>query len=357
MADVSRARRAVGWMARLLVIGGLGGAYALLGATPAGASPCDVATITWDGGAGTTAWTTAANWTGDRLPGADDHVCIPAGTGTVSQSGTTSIQSIEARKPFTITGTLSLTSVTVDSWMTGGSIGGTLNGPGLLQLDGIVSWTGGEMKSLGVTRVLPGAQLNITAQRCCSNRPIGSNYTLIVDGTLSIAGGEGLNVGENFQIRNNGRIEWTPTYYSEILDVSAATAVKPSIVNNGTIVKTSGDNRAIGIPLWNQAGGVVRSEVGTLTLSAGSGGNSSSGTFGPGLVLSGTNTLSGATFTGTGNEIYGTYTLPAGSTTTLAPGSTTTLSATVNGPGKLAVGGTLTWTGGPMQNGGTTEVA
>src|SRR5688572_24309271 len=36
-------------------------------------------TITWDGGAGTMSWHTAANWDTNVVPGPADDVCIPAG--------------------------------------------------------------------------------------------------------------------------------------------------------------------------------------------------------------------------------------------------------------------------------------
>ena len=35
-------------------------------------------TITWDGGGGTFSWHTATNWDTNVVPGASDHVCIPA---------------------------------------------------------------------------------------------------------------------------------------------------------------------------------------------------------------------------------------------------------------------------------------
>ena len=40
-------------------------------------------TIVWDGEAGTTAWGSAANWSGDRLPDATDVVLIPVGSPAV----------------------------------------------------------------------------------------------------------------------------------------------------------------------------------------------------------------------------------------------------------------------------------
>ena len=67
-------------------------ALAFAGGRSAASPTC---TITWDGGAGTTAWATTTNWDLDRLPGAADHVCIPAvPAAVVYLTGTTSILSL-----------------------------------------------------------------------------------------------------------------------------------------------------------------------------------------------------------------------------------------------------------------------
>lgn len=322
------------------------------------ALPCDRATISWDGGANTTAWTTAANWTGDRLPNATDYVCIPAGTpgASVVQTGTVTIKGVEARKPLTLGGSLTLTSTTVASLVTAGTMSGTLTGPGELQIDGTVDWAGASMTGSGTTWVLPGSRLNVTYQGCCSNRPVGSNYTLINDGIVAIDGGEGLNFGENFQLRNNGRLEWAPTHYSEIADTSAAAAVKPLITNTGTIVKTTGGDKSIYVAVSNRPGGVIQSQYGTLLLHS-SNGSPSSGTFAGGVVIYGVHPLANATFAGVGNKLQGTHSLTQGATTTFGAGSTSTLSGDVNGPGKLLVEGTLDWGGGKLKDTATVEVA
>ena len=53
------------------------------------------ATRTWDGGAGTLVWTTAANWSGDAIPVAgDDVVFNTAGTYTITGVPTLSLNSL-----------------------------------------------------------------------------------------------------------------------------------------------------------------------------------------------------------------------------------------------------------------------
>lgn len=359
MADGSRVlERALGWTWRLAFVAAVAGSTLVGRGGPASASPCDQATITWDGGANTTAWTTAANWSGDRLPTSSDHVCIPAGSpgASVVHSGTSTIQSLEARKSFTLGGSLALTSTSVPSVMTAGTIGGGLQGPGEMQINGTVNWSGGEMSGNGTTRVLTGSQLNITYQGCCSNRLVGWNYTLVNDGTLAIDGGEGLNFRENFNIQNNGLLTWAPTHYSSIDDVAATGTVRPSITNTGTIVKTTGADKSISVAVWNKSGGVVKSDFGSLLLQTPPA-NPSSGTFAGGVILYGAHPLSGATFTGLENRLQGTNDLPAGTTTTVATGSTMTLAGNVNGPGKLRVEGTINWTGGELKSNAVTEIA
>src|SRR5580693_9378566 len=53
-------------------------------------------TVTWTGGAGTTNWTDAANWSTDALPGAGDDVVINVATATTIHiaSATVSVNSV-----------------------------------------------------------------------------------------------------------------------------------------------------------------------------------------------------------------------------------------------------------------------
>ena len=106
---------------RLLLL--LPAAIAFLSAAPAGAvTSCSAgtATITWDGGAGTSNWGDAANWNPDRLPTSTDHVCIgtPGVTVQFSVPDTTSVQSVQAAAGAALqvtSGTLTLTSTSLAS--------------------------------------------------------------------------------------------------------------------------------------------------------------------------------------------------------------------------------------------------
>ncbi|HEV2757580.1 MAG TPA: hypothetical protein VG318_17585, partial [Actinomycetota bacterium] len=291
MADTTRApRRAWASKWRLALIGGLLALVGVVWTSPAGASPCAQATISWDGGAGTSSWATPANWTGDRLPDASDHVCIPSGAAgsSVSHSGTTSIKSLEAQKPFALGGSLSLSSTTVASSIGGGTWTGTLSGPGELQIAGTVDWTSGSMTGSATVTVAPGARLNANGVPCCSSRLLGSNAIVVNNGTLFVGGSYGVNLGENFRIQNNGTFEIASSSDGHIADASSSTAVKPLITNAGTIVKTVGGNKGMYLPVLNQAQGTIKSNAGELQLHNGSGGTPHSGTFAGGVVLYGT---------------------------------------------------------------------
>lgn len=64
------------------------GLVLVLLAFAAAAPSASAATVTWDGGGGDGQWNTAANWSGDTIPGADDEAVLPAAGGTITLSGT-----------------------------------------------------------------------------------------------------------------------------------------------------------------------------------------------------------------------------------------------------------------------------
>ncbi len=87
------------------------------------------AVITWDGGGGNLNWLTAANWSGDVLPGPGDDVVIDAaGSVTITLAGNASINSLTCADALTCTsGTLTLaTTASIDGLVTlnGGSLSG-----------------------------------------------------------------------------------------------------------------------------------------------------------------------------------------------------------------------------------------
>jgi hypothetical protein len=96
---------------------------------------CPSGTICWDGGAGTTRWTDAANWRGDTLPGSGDRVALRLPGMAVTHdlgSATSTVQSIDTRAGTQLgvsAGTLTVSGTTHASTLAGGLAveGGTLN--------------------------------------------------------------------------------------------------------------------------------------------------------------------------------------------------------------------------------------
>src|SRR5688572_26870408 len=60
------------------------------------------ATVSWDGGGGNNSWQTAANWSGNVLPGANDDVVIdlPGDLTVVHTSGNTTVRSLNCQEGF-----------------------------------------------------------------------------------------------------------------------------------------------------------------------------------------------------------------------------------------------------------------
>ncbi len=73
--------------------------------------------VTWTGGAGTTNWTDASNWSTDALPGAGADVVINVATATTIQiaGANVSVNSITTNAQLIITGTATLTAGTVNA--------------------------------------------------------------------------------------------------------------------------------------------------------------------------------------------------------------------------------------------------
>ncbi len=93
----------MGFLRIALAIAAVLAAAALAVVLPA-ASRASGCTITWDGGA-SGSWTTATNWTDDRLPNASDHTCIGGGAAvTLSSPVTIDHFGVASGASLTITG-------------------------------------------------------------------------------------------------------------------------------------------------------------------------------------------------------------------------------------------------------------
>jgi hypothetical protein len=333
----ARVHKNITRVARVLLGVALVGVFGLLEAGRADAAPCDVATITWDGGAGTTAWGTAANWTGDRVPGSTDHVCIPSAAPVASvafSTGIVSVQSLDARKPFTISGgQLTLLGTAQTSQFTSGFTmsAGTLDGASARTFAGALSWTGGTLGGTGAMTVGAGTTLvaSGTATKTLGG-PLSLAGTLTVSGTGSVQFSSGSAV-----LTNTGVVDLQS---DATIDCCFGTGT-PSVVNTatGTIQKSGGGATSlVKVPIDND--GTITASLGTISVTGG---------------------------TPVGALAVGKYAAAAGATLTFNTGTfNLDTGAKVSGAGTVSVDGgiwggpftidaasTLRWTAGTLRGG------
>ena len=303
-------------------------AVALLGGGQGVAQPA--CTITWVGGTGSS-WQTPANWNPARLP-ADDHVCLGGAT-VIYGSTTTSILTVTGTGTLSITGgTLNVTDEAEASSLFDLSLaGGTLGGAGDLAVNHTFSWTGGTMSGIGTTTIAAPATLIRSAQ----------NTVFLSDGRL-------LEIIGTLDLQTDRIINGTGL-------------VAPLIHNLGTVKKSAGAGIAQIFAAFENDG-TVRSDSGTLELRAGDGAGQSAGGFGaPGAA--GTLKFSAGTFDlGDGASLLGSVSVDGGNVdvapagTATASGANTLAAGSLGGTGTLDVTDTLTWTGGTIDDAGTTTI-
>src|SRR5262245_15481599 len=249
-------------------------ACAVLALVPAGrlaAAGEPTCTITWDGGS-SGSWHTPSNWNPDRLPGAGDVVCIPAGASVAYTSGTTSVATLRVDGGLALAdGTLTLTSTEHESTIvTLGQSAGTLDGSANVLLTGHSTWTGGRIAGPGVTRIASGAVVDIPGS-----------------GTVTVADGRILDV--------RGTLNWTGPKY--ILQGGVSSAV---YVGAGGLYDIKGDSSTY-LPIRIFPGGTLRKSAGPFATQIGT----SLKNGGRVEVLSGTVDVTGPFRNMTGNVLAG----------------------------------------------------
>ena len=300
------------------------------GMTAAPAAPACTISFTGDPtGGGSTAWGTAANWSPQRLPGANDDVCIPPGKTVVHSTGTDTVLSIKSQGDLQLTGgSLTLTRTSDPSPITKLEMsGGTLAGAARVEIGLSMAWSGGTMTGTGTTAVIAGATITQSA-----GVTIQSGRVLEVAGT-----------------------------FDNTADAIVFGGAAPLIhVLAGGVLKKSGGatSSRIDPPLQNE--GTVQATSGTLQLDGGS--PSGTGSFGG---AAGTVAFTGSTFNlSDGAKFLGSVSL-SGATVQVATNNTLTLtgsnsmsSGTLSGTGTVSIpSGTLAWSGGLMTAAGKTALA
>ena len=273
-------------------------------------------TISWTGTAGDLNWGTAGNWTGNRLPGSSDVVCV-LGNATdpvlTYSSGTTGIKQLIATRPIAFSGgELDLTATSAASQAIDSSLsGGTINIAGSLSLGGQTTWSSGNLAGSGTTTVPSGSVLTLNDGGCCAATV--TSATLTIAGTLDVTGSSALGLYGTAKLVNPGTIDLQGD--GSLLDQSGTT----SISNSGTLEKTGGTGTST---VGQFAQSSLFDDSGTVKVTSGT------------LSITASNS-SGASDTGSYNVSSGAEIDFAGGTRSLTSG------ATVTGSGTFAVDGTL----------------
>ena len=189
------------------------------------AAPASAAcTKTWDDGANDRKWSSAANWSGDTLPGSGDDVCIPPLSGApVAVDTPVLVQTVAAQHPVNATSTLTLTDAAEDSSFTDLATSVTLvvQANHGLRTTGAVDWTSGTIEMHD-----------------------GSAWE---------------NAGTFAANSETGSIAWSD---------DAGDGARPALVNSGTLEKTAGAGTTpVNASLDNT--GTVAEDTGTLQLRGG----------------------------------------------------------------------------------------
>ena len=356
------------WFALRAIVRGVTVGLVLVG-LGAGSGLAD--TVTWDGGGGSSAWTTGTNWDGNVVPGAGDDVVIPgANTVTFWTTNTVSVNSLDCLGALTVSnGWLNLANAS--QIQLGGSLnlaGGVVKGAGNLTVNGVMSWTQGTMEGPGSTTVIAsGATLTISGgfEKSLSARTLTNHGTVILGGTGKLW----VDSSPTISNESGGLFDVQDDMY---VDNYGGTA---TFVNAGTLRKSAGAGTTTMEMVLNNSGTL---EVQTGTMALALGGTSSIPTatvssdatlqFGGGThtwsagltVGEGTVKVSNGTVTLNGTGSLPTLEMPYG--TLSVNGATTVQSFDLTGGiqqgnSGLTVNDTMSWTAGTMQGSGSTVIA
>jgi filamentous hemagglutinin family protein len=310
--------------------------------------------ICWDGGGGSDInWTTAANWTGDVLPGTGDVAYLNLVSGaTVELGGTASIKGLNSTSNNNLTintgGTLVLNDANITSTLQGGLTlnGGTLEHAGPLNLGGpfnvnATSTLGG----VGTLTTNGFTSINMPNISSGSLRLAGKNWNNL--GTLSIGGDDYLTAISGTNVVTNlsaGVMEVSSTNDHAIGGLSTGASL--TINNQGTLNATNGNlaNNAVLIDesvTFNNSG-QVRVSADLMQIS---GPGTDTGTY---SIDAGKDLYFGGGRTGISRQFGGTDRFLGAGTVRFIVGSTYTFNANLISTGGASVTIDTNGDGGPI---------
>ena len=211
------------------------------GTTSASVTYAATTTRTFDGGpSGTgTDWGTAANWSGDLLPGPSNDVVLPGLSGItfVNSVGTVNVNSITSTTTSFAAPELQIAGGTVTAGAISALAGplkitsGTITGAGDVTVSGFFTWNGGTVGGVGTLTV---GNLQIDA----NGGPTQIGKTLLINGSGTLIGGS----GNAFAMRDGAVLNISRTGGLDIpsdADFSWPGGGQPSILNQGLFRKTT----------------------------------------------------------------------------------------------------------------------
>jgi RHS repeat-associated protein len=201
------------------------------------------------------------------VPSAADVACIGSGKTVNLSTGVQVVTVVQGAGTLKLSGsssTLEVTAPSGEAVSTLGSLifsnGGTLTGPGTLEVTGSLTATGGNfsLKGTGRTVIKPGATAELKQN---SSALISiSERTLRNEGTLTFSSG-------SFSASNGAAIENTGTFKANAEPTlnpafKHSAGAAPLIVNSGSFEKTAGSGKTVvSIPYENQAATTAKSGI------------------------------------------------------------------------------------------------
>lgn len=231
-----------------------------------GSSWAQAATITWQGGSGSS-WGVAANWDLLRVPGAGDDVQIPAGSSPATvniNSGTYSIGRLTCGRNLSISGaTLAITDTTYTSVISGNLTlqnSAVLDGAASLTVNGTLTWNSSAvMQGGGTTTIGPNGALAVIGYVSLANRTL-VNYS--ASASSSITGSVLLDGGSTFT--NAAGAQFTVGSSLSGSSQLAKGGGANAFINEGTLIKESTQTLTISAPCTNH--GVISISAGTVDI-------------------------------------------------------------------------------------------
>ncbi len=369
----------VGWLAAFGLLG-------LMAQDVRGMEPPDP-TISWLGTVDQR-WSNPLNWNPSRTPSATDHVALTTATNATitldvpaevaslavgSESGPATVRLALATNASLALGTSSVVRARGELVLPNGD-SHAVAGAGLLEVRGVLDWTGGRIRgdvfiAAGGRAVLRGGS---SMRLASGDDKAEAGFTNA--GTVVWLGGERLNAYDRSQIVNRGR--WELAADGLAIDSSGGTG-GATFLNQGTLVKTAGAGTAQfeGIGFVNEAavsattgvlrflnlrtdwraGGQIAAGAGKVQvmngLSVMSGRLTLNGTFeweGDSLLVVGTGSIAGPTpLEWSAGRIGGNFTVATNGGLNLRGGTFMRLTSLSNhAPAVLYNSGVVTWFGG-----------